>query len=151
MNILNVNVSTDLISGGGAVERNIQMSRHLAKSGHSCTILSTDLGMNKKKISYIKSLSIKLVLLPSIWNRFYIPKVNFYKLNMLIKQQDIIHMMNQWSLLNALVFFFARLNQVPYVICPAGSLNIYGRSKMLKIVFNYFIGYKIKYIFISKV
>lgn len=143
MNILNVNVSADLISGGGAAERNIQMSRHLAINGHKCTILSTGLGMTKGKIAFIKSLNIKLVLLPSIWNRFYIPKVNFYKLNMLIKQQDVIHLMNQWSFLNILVFFFARLNHVPYVICPAGSLNIYGRSRMLKILFNYFIGYKI--------
>src|SRR5437667_8342528 len=48
--------------------------------------------------------------------------------------------MNHWTLLNALVYIFARFFKKPYVVCPAGALMLYGRSKFLKRFYNFLIG-----------
>jgi glycosyltransferase involved in cell wall biosynthesis len=45
--------------------------------------------------------------------------------------------------LNALVYLLARRAGKPYVVCPAGALPIYGRSKYLKRAYNRLVGYGI--------
>jgi len=42
MNILNVNMSIDPVTGGGTAERTLQISRALNRAGHQCTVLTTD-------------------------------------------------------------------------------------------------------------
>ncbi len=42
--------------------------------------------------------------------------------------------------MNALVYFIAKRHNKPYVVCPAGVLLIYGRSKILKMLYNWVIG-----------
>jgi glycosyltransferase involved in cell wall biosynthesis len=51
--------------------------------------------------------------------------------------------MGHWSILNVMVYFLARSTKTPYVICPAGELNIFGRSRWIKKSFNFLIGQKI--------
>jgi len=51
--------------------------------------------------------------------------------------------MGHWTVINILVYLFARYYKKPYVICPAGSLVIFGRSKILKNLYNYLIGKRI--------
>jgi len=51
--------------------------------------------------------------------------------------------MGHWTLINACVYLFARYFQKLYVVCPAGSLLIYGRSKLLKWLYNFIIGRRI--------
>jgi len=48
--------------------------------------------------------------------------------------------MNHWCLLNAFVYLTAQLQHKPYVVCPAGALPIFGRSKTLKRLYNMIIG-----------
>jgi len=48
--------------------------------------------------------------------------------------------MGHWSVLNALVYVVARLSGKPYVVCPAGALPIFGRSRLLKRLYNVVIG-----------
>jgi len=51
--------------------------------------------------------------------------------------------MGHWAILNAWVYLIVRLVGKPYVICPAGALPIYGRSHILKRIYNQIIGKKI--------
>jgi glycosyltransferase involved in cell wall biosynthesis len=51
--------------------------------------------------------------------------------------------MGHWGVMNALIYPLARHYKKPYVNCPAGALPIYGRSKLLKRLYNRCIGYKI--------
>jgi len=141
MKILNVNISLDPIHGGGTAERTFQMSRFLANAGHTCTILTTDLGLLPERVDDLAG--VEIIALPCLAARFYVPWFSFSTIKRIVGNSDIIHLMNHWSFLNALVYCFARLQKKPYVICPAGSLPIYGRSKLIKIFYNLVIGTRI--------
>jgi glycosyltransferase involved in cell wall biosynthesis len=80
------------------------------------------------------------VALPCFIRRFYLPFFSFSKIKQLVANSDIIHLMSHWTFLNVLVYFFARWQKKPYVVCLAGSLPILGRLKLIKKIFNLVIG-----------
>lgn len=141
MKILNVNMSLDPIRGGGTVERTFQMSRFLASSGHSCAILTTDLGLTPERVGALAG--VKVIALPCLFKRFYLFRFSFSAIKRIVGDSDVIHLMNHWTFLNALVYYFVRRQKKPYVVCPAGSLPIYGRSKLIKTLYNLVVGTKI--------
>jgi glycosyltransferase involved in cell wall biosynthesis len=144
MKILNVNMSIDPVTGGGTAERTLQMSIHLAKKGMKCSILTTDTGLSPEYIQDIGRKGVDIYALRVINSRFYLPEYGSSKtINNIVQQSDIIHIMNHWTILNALVFNSIRKLSKPYVVCPAGALNIYGRSKISKTVYNRLIGRRI--------
>jgi len=144
MKILNVNMSIDPVTGGGTAERTLQMSLYLVKKGIECSILTTDIGLNDEYINNIEMAGVNIYALPTINKRFYLPRYSCYKtIAKLIQHFDIIHIMNQWTILNALVYNSVRNLNKPYVICPAGALNIYGRSKLSKKIYSLVTGKRI--------
>ena len=138
MKILNVIFSLDRVTGGGSVERTVQMSRSLVKAGEDCTILTTNIGLSPERIKELEGITI--VALPCLSQRFYVPKFDYKYIQDLVRNADVIHLMSHWSFLNALVYFIARRHNKPYVVCPAGVLLIYGRSRVLKTLYNWVIG-----------
>jgi len=141
MKVLNIIISLDPVNGGGSVERTFQMSRFLALVGVDCSILTTDLGLTVERINGLKE--VEVIALPCFNKRFYLARFSYSKIKNIISNVDIIHLMNHWTFQNALVYFFARRLHKPYVICAAGALPVYGRSKIPKILYNMFIGKKI--------
>ncbi|KTC66036.1 glycosyltransferase (plasmid) [Legionella adelaidensis] len=141
MKILNVNLSIDSLTGGGTAERTFQMSNFLAEKGFDCTILTLSSELSIEKMDALKNVKVTML---SYWsNRFYIPRKSLRTIRNLVKNADIIHLMNHWTLLNAFVYLFAKSYKKPYVVCPAGALQIMGRSKIIKSLFNLIIGNKI--------
>ena len=138
MRILNVNSHMDPESGGGGTERTLQMSRYLSETGHQCTILTTNYKLTQKRVNEFNN--VNLIALPCFLDRYFIPLGGFYKILKIVKQMDVVHLMAHWSPLNSLVYLAIRMTKKPYVFCPAGTLSIYGRSKKLKMLYNYFIG-----------
>ena len=138
MQVLNVNFSLDFKIGGGTAERTFQMSRFLAKQGVKCTALTIDTGQDSARLSELKPAVV--VAIPFIWRRFHIPQIAWKTIQTLVKEADVIHLMGHWSVLNALVYVVARLSGKPYVVCPAGALPIFGRSRLLKRLYNFVIG-----------
>lgn len=141
MKILNVNIAIDSLTGGGTAERTNQMSRFLAKKNHECTILTFFSNLSEEKQTELKN--VQLIMLPLFSRRFLIPKKGLKKIKNAVYEADVVHIMNHWTLLNAIVYCYARYFQKPYVVCPAGALPIFGRSKILKRIFNFIIGKKI--------
>jgi hypothetical protein len=131
-------MSLDRVTGGGSVERTYQMSRSLAKAGEECTILTTDIGLTPERIKELEGVTV--VALPCLSQRFYLPKFKYKEIVDLVRNADIIHLMTHWTFLNALVYFIAQRHKKPYVVCPAGVLLIYGRSKVIKVLYNWLIG-----------
>ena len=137
--ILNVNSSLDLKLGGGTAERTFQMSRFLAQQDNvQCTVLTLDIDANASRIQAL--LPARNVALPCLWRRFYLPRAGWRTINRLVADADVIHLMGHWSVLNYLVCFAARRAGKPYVVCPAGALPIFGRSVILKRLFNFLAG-----------
>ncbi|MCX5847529.1 MAG: glycosyltransferase [Deltaproteobacteria bacterium] len=141
MKILNVNMSIDPLTGGGTAERTFQMSLYLTRAGVDCTVLTTDVGLTPERQNSMEN--VKIVALPVLFKRFYIPRKMWGPISKIVAEADIIHLMNHWTILNALVYQAAYRLQKPYVICPAGSLPVYGRSKVIKKIYNTLIGNRI--------
>lgn len=141
MKILNVNMTLDPVTGGGSAERTFQMSKFLTKSGVQCTILTTDLGLDEKRIKALPG--VEIISLRCISRRFYVPKFSYGHIRRVVAAADVIHLMNHWTFLNAVVYIIARRLKKPYVFCPAGSLPVFGRSKIIKYLYNIIIGRRI--------
>ena len=141
MKILNVTVLIDPVLGGGTAERTVQMSQALSENGVDCSILTTDVGLTEERVLSLRG--VNLVVLRCILKRYFIFIFSVRKLRKLLSGVDIVHLMGHWSFLNVLIYLIARATKTPYVICPAGELNIFGRSKIFKRVFNCLIGYRI--------
>lgn len=140
MKILNVNMTLDPITGGGSAERTIQISRALNRAGHQCTILTTDTGLSQAYLRKFSEWGLNVIVLPSLWRRFYLPKPSPSLIKTLVADADVVNLMSHWTLINALVYRFAIKFAKPYTVCPAGALPIFGRSKVLKKLYNHFIG-----------
>lgn len=141
MKVLNVNMSCDPVQGGGSVERTLQMSRYLARSGIECTVLTTDVGLTGDHPVDLEGVS--LIKLKTMLQRYYLPRFSCKGIGRIVERADIIQLMNHWTFLNAVVYVIARRRNKPYVVCPAGSLPYYGRSRTLKRIYNTVIGRRI--------
>lgn len=136
--MLNVNAVLDPVTGGGTAERTVQISRFLIEEGIDCSIMTTDLGFTDGNLSGADD--IQVIAYRCIVNRFYIPLVRYSEIKNIIRNFDIIHVMGHWTILNVLVYFAARSLGKPYVVCPAGALPIFGRSRILKKIYNLLFG-----------
>ncbi len=141
MRVLNVNNILDPRIGGGTVERTSQMSRHLVKAGVECSVLTSSCGMSEDRVACMPGVSV--TALPCLNQRFQLPRLSLGKICRLVKKADVIHLMNHWTVLNALVYLAIRRYRKPYVVCPAGALPIFGRSRLIKQVYNATIGRRI--------
>jgi glycosyltransferase involved in cell wall biosynthesis len=139
LRVLNVNDTLDLQAGGGTAERTFQMSRFLARLGVSCRVLTIDSPLlDAQRIETLKP--AKISVLPCLWQRFNVPLWNWGTISQAVEESDVIHLMGHWSVLNALVYLAAKRAGKPYVVCPAGALLLFGRSKWLKRLYNALIG-----------
>jgi len=138
MRILNVNMSLDPVSGGGTAERTLQISRSLVRAGLQCDVLTINSNLDDERIEQLNG--INLIALECMIERYYIPKLSQRIIKDAVANADIIHLMNHWTILNALVYISARRQNKPYVVCPAGALPLFGRSQKFKHLYNKFIG-----------
>jgi glycosyltransferase involved in cell wall biosynthesis len=141
MNILFVNHLLDPITGGGTAERTFQLARHMARDGHDCSILTLDLGVTPER--YVDLGSAKLVAIPCSNERFFVPWIANIKLDQLVGDADLVHLSGHWTLLNARVFAACRRLRKPYLFCPAGALEPFGRSLWLKHAYDAAVGSRI--------
>ena len=138
LNILNVDSLLDPVTGGGTAERSFQMSRYLVKAGAKCTVLTTNIGMTPTRIANMQGVDV--VAFPCLNRRFYVPRFSFNTIENIVKQADIVHLMSHWTLLNVLAYHAVRKYHKPYVVCPAGALPLFGRSIMIKRIYNVLVG-----------
>jgi glycosyltransferase involved in cell wall biosynthesis len=131
-------MSIDAVTGGGTAERTYQMCRALARAGVKCALLTTDLGLTQERRAALQG--IQIIALPCLVERFAFFHFDFQAISEAVKEADIIHAMNHWTVLNALVYLVARYYGKPYVVCPAGALPIWGRSRVIKYLFNLLVG-----------
>ncbi len=141
MHVLNVNILIDPVTGGGGAERTIQISRHLKSSGVQTSILTLNLGITRERLETLDGIGV--TALPCLLKRFFIPWFSPRSLISLIDSADIVHIMGHWSILNSLAYLACRLARTPYVVCPAGTLPVFGRSRILKHLYNLLIGKRI--------
>lgn len=137
MRVLAVNMTLDPVSGGGTAERTFQLGRTLARLGVDCTVLTLDIGLNAARR---QALGGRLVALPCLSPRYYLPFPSWRTVERAVAAVDIVHLMCHWTLINAMVWAAARRHHVPYAVCPAGTLRLFGRSALAKQAYNRLVG-----------
>ncbi len=141
MKVLNVNTFINNKTGGGTAERTLQINRALVREKIKCKILTIDVGLSQKRTGDKEDPGV--IALACLLKRFYVPRFSYKSLKSIIKEFDIIHLMNHWTCINAIVYLISMKLNKPYVVCPAGALPIFGRSKILKKIYNWIIGNRI--------
>lgn len=136
MKILHVNMSLNSVTGGGTVERTLQLHNTLIKLGIDSQLLT----IHDPNNDAVKHSQKNVTYLPCLNKRWFIPTPSTSKIKELVKQADVIHLMNHWTLLNILVYIQARKQKKPYIVCPAGALTIFGRSRIKKNLYQRVIG-----------
>lgn len=136
MRILNV-VEALAPGYGGTVERTVGMSRALKSLGHEVTVLTV--GPVTHPAALDGSIGT-VVSLPLLNARYGIPWPSPATISRVMTSVDVVHIMSHWPPLNAAAFIAAQWKAKPYVVTPAGSLRVYGRSQRLKHLFNVAIG-----------
>jgi len=107
-------------------------------SGVKCTVLTLGIGNVESRREDLGC--AELVVVPCVSKRFHIPLIGLRRLRELVLRADVVHLMGYWSPLGVLTSLMARHLGIPYVICPAGALSLFGRSRSIKRAFNYLIG-----------
>lgn len=138
MKILHVNHLLDPVTGGGTAERTFQLARFLTKRGAECAILTLDIGETNIYESKLEGVSV--FKLPCLNYRYYIHITWPFRIRRLISEFDVVHLMGHWTLLNALVALSCIRQGKPYVVCPAGALKPFGRSRLLKKIYDVVVG-----------
>lgn len=138
MIILNVNSTFGLLEGGGTAERTFKICRSFSRFNAKCIILTLNFGLDKNWVESL--LPSKVVALSTFLERFYFPSFNLVKIFTLVKESDIVHLMGHWSILNVFSYIAIRHYKKAYVVCPAGALPVFGRSRLLKVLYNKIIG-----------
>ncbi len=138
MRILNVIMSIDPVTGGGTAKRTVKIAQYLARAGVESSLLTSDIGVDEKLCNSLSD--VKLHILKNLYSRFYIFRFSFKCIARIVAQADVVHLMNHWTLLNALVYRECLHTGKPYVVCPAGAMEIFGRSVLLKKLYNLLVG-----------
>ncbi len=138
MNILLVNHLLDPHSGGGTAERTLQLARFLAFKNEKCTVLALNIGLIPKIYKDLGTARLKAI--PCLNRRYFIPYVSLGQIRRWITKSDLVYLSGHWTLLNAMVYLACRQLKKPYLFCPAGALNRFGRSHRLKIWYERLVG-----------
>jgi glycosyltransferase involved in cell wall biosynthesis len=135
MRVLSVSALVDPVIGGGTAERTLQLARAMSRAGMEVRVLGTDGGLRAAP-RRIDVGSAELELLPCRNERFLVPHDAAGRIAQRVAEADVVHLCNHWTLLNLMVRRSARRLRKPYVVCPAGALPLFGRSKWLKRAYN---------------
>ncbi len=141
LKILLVNHLLNPVVGGGTAERTHQLARFLALEGVTSSILTLDIELTKKLLDDLGD--VKIFALPCINFRFYIPFISIKKLKKIISNIDVVQLSGHWTILNAFVYLLCRKLNKPYIFCPAGALKPFGRSLLIKKIYDFIVGRKI--------
>ena len=128
------NFYSSFISAGTST-RTSDIKKGLSNIGWRCKVLTikrANLPLHrepdKKEIITINSLS----------QRYPIPLFNPIKLLNIIRDNEIVHIIDHWSLLNIICIYFCILTKTPYIFSPCGAIEPIGRNINIKRIYNLF-------------
>ena len=121
---------------GGPPRSVYEISKSQVKSGHEVTVFTTD-GF-KKRLNVLTNQPVNVEGITTYYFRnlsmFFSGKLNFpvpYKLPFkakLVKEFDIIHIHEHRTLLAAIVYYYAKHYNIPYIVQPRGSAMATSKS-----------------------
>jgi glycosyltransferase involved in cell wall biosynthesis len=132
--VLSVSALVDPVNGGGTAERTLQLARALSRAGVEVTVLATDAGVRgAPRMPDVGRAELSLIACRN--ERFLVPRDDG-RIERHVRENDLVHLCNHWTLLNLMVQRAARRLGKPWAVCPAGALPLFGRSQWLKRAYN---------------
>ncbi len=153
MKILEVSHSfVPCYKAGGVVRVVYELSKILVKKGHDVTVFTTDGCDNRLNVITNKSVlteGINVYYFKNISNLFRIkwkiatPPIFFLKVRNGLQDYDLIHLHEYISVLNIIVYYYAKRYKIPYIVQAHGSLPHNNTKKIFRILFDYVFGYRL--------
>ena len=130
---------------GGATTVLCDLANELTQRGHEVTLLTTDYQYDKEYAQRLKNAQIlpfKYSLRLGLF--IYSPKMKRWLKDNIVKF-DLVHMHKFRSYQNILIAYYAKKNNVPFIIQPHGSLPRFEEKKRLKWLFDIIFGKRLLY------
>lgn len=141
---------------GGTASVVYEISKFLVKQGHKVTVYTTDVGNKAKRLNVVPNRKISVDGVDVIYfkniinslafiNHLYLPPKYFGESYKDIKNFDIIHLHEVYTLMHVWAAILANSYRIPYVISAHGTADLVmeaGRVKR-KLLFNLFFGKRI--------
>ena len=127
------NTYSSYISAGTS-QRTKDLKKGLSLLGWDCKVVTIK---RKNKPIENEPDSEDIIQISSISERYPIPLFELPKLYKLIKNSNLIHIIDHFSFLNIVTVIFCLLNNIPYVFSPCGALKPIGRNIIPKKIYNF--------------
>lgn len=137
---------------GGVARVSYEMTRHLLDRGHEITVYTIDGFSSIKKVESNKLIDVDGLNTYYFYNLLrYFPGhleiispgsiLNIIEKN--VNNFDLIHFHDLRTSLTVITAYYAKKNNIPYIIQAHGSLITFFQKQKLKKIFDLFFGYKI--------
>jgi len=144
MKILILSPAYEPSAFGGIKSHVTDLARSLLSQGHEVTVCTTNAYNTKKNMPfrgrYVRE-GIEVYYFNNLFPRKYwfcpsaIPV-----LIRIVKQYSIVHMHNNYSFLNSIVFVLCKIYRIPYLFSAHGSFGIRDGGRIKKNIYNKLIG-----------
>lgn len=137
---------------GGVTKVNYELSKNLVKQGHEVTVYTTDGYSSRLEVPTNKPVNVDGIRVYYFYNlfRILVTKMKFptpyylpFVLRKEIQKYDLIHIHEHRTLLAAFIHYYARKNNIPYVLQSHGSVLPFLQKQKFKQIFDRFVGYDI--------
>ena len=119
----------------GTSKRTREIKKGLSKQGWECKVLT----IKRKNFPVKKEPDYKDInAIGSFSEKYPIPFFFKRKVFDLIKSSDVVHIINNFSLLNILSIIFCLISKTPYIYSPCGALTAVGKNIFIKKIYNLF-------------
>ena len=119
----------------GTSKRTSELKKGLSKLGWKCKVLT----IKRKSLPLSKEPdNSDITTIKTFSEKYPIPFIKNLKILDLIKSNDVVHIIDHWSVLNLTCVILCLLSKTPYIYSPCGALKPEGRNILIKKIYNFF-------------
>lgn len=135
--ILLGSVSLDAEHGGGTAQRTRFLARYLARAGADCQVVTMEDGdlAQDLRADGIPVYATGFLKLP-----YHVPLLNPRRIDGLVGQADVLHLLGYWNLLSIALASSARRQRRPYLLSAAGEFAALDLRHPVKLAFHRLFG-----------
>ena len=119
----------------GTSKRTSELKKGLSKLGWKCKVLT----IKRKSLPLSKEPdNSDITTIKTFSEKYPIPFIKNLKILDLLKSNDVVHIIDHWSVLNLTCVILCLLSKTPYIYSPCGALKPEGRNILIKKIYNFF-------------
>lgn len=137
MKVLLGTVSLDTEQGGGTAQRTTSLARYLTFAGAECRVAT----MQDGDLAWtLRADAVPVYATGYVKLRYHVPLVNFRRLDRLVREADVLHLLGYWNLLSVVLAWLARRHSRPYLLSAAGEFAALTKGGPMKQWFHRLFG-----------